>query len=46
MRHREETGLVKTHNLAKKIGEIRLAYEVVIKDKSYIERQRREMDSL
>lgn len=41
MRHREETGLVKTHNLAKKIGEIRLAYEVVIKDKSYIERQRR-----
>ena len=41
MRHREETGLVKTHNLAKKIGEIRLAYEVIIKDKSYIERQRR-----
>ena len=41
MRHREETGLVKTQNLAKKIGEIRLAYEIIIEDKDYIERQRR-----
>ena len=41
MRYKEEVGLVKTQNLAKKIGEIRLAYEIIIEDKDYIERQRR-----
>ena len=41
MRYKEEAGLVKTQNLAKKIGEIRLAYEIIIEDKDYIERQRR-----
>lgn len=41
MQHKEQTGLVKNTNLAKKVGEIRLAYEIVIEDKDYIERQRR-----
>jgi hypothetical protein len=39
MRHREQTGLVKNTNIAKKVGEIRLAYEVVLEDKVYIERK-------
>ena len=39
MRHREQTGLVKNINLAKKVGEIRLAYEVVLENKVYIERR-------
>ncbi len=39
MQYSEQTGLVKNTNLAKKVGEIRLAYEVVIENKGYIERQ-------
>lgn len=38
--HNEKTGKAKVANLAKKIGEIRLAYEVVIKNKAFIERSR------
>lgn len=38
--HSERTGKAKVNNLAKKIGEIRLAYEVVIKNKAFIERSR------
>ena len=39
--HAEKTAAAKTDNIAKKIGEIRLAYEVAIKDKAFIERERR-----
>lgn len=38
--HNEKTGKTKVTNLSKKIGEIRLAYEVVIKNKAFIERSR------
>lgn len=41
MHHKEQTGLVKTTSIAKKIGEIRLAYQVIIEDKDYIDRERK-----
>jgi len=41
LNHAEKTAAAKTDNIAKKVGEIRLAYEVAIKDKSFIERERR-----
>lgn len=41
MDHREQTGIVKTKSTATKIGKIRLAYEVIIEDKDYIDRNRK-----
>lgn len=37
----EKEAAAKTDNITKKIGEIRLAYEVAIKDKAFIERESR-----